>query len=255
MKGVVLAGGLGTRLSPLTLITNKHLLPVWDRPMIFYPLQTLAEAGIDEIMVIVSGPHSGDFIQILKNGEGFGLKKLVYGYQEKPDGGIADALAIAEDFSEGKPIAVILGDNTTDADISEQVKQFCNNHSKEPQAHLFLKQVENPENFGVAIFEQVATLGVKFSRIEEKPKDPKSNLAVTGLYLYDQFVFEFIRKCSPSERGELEITDVNNEYLRYGNVGYSELKCFWKDAGSFESLWQAGEYWRRKFWNGGQSEI
>jgi glucose-1-phosphate thymidylyltransferase len=249
MKGIVLAGGLGTRLAPLTLATNKHLLPVYDRPMVFYPIQTLVRAGVTEVMVVVSGPHSGDFIPILRNGEDLGCR-IYYGFQEKPNGGIADALGICEAFAGGGEICVILGDNTTDADISEQVKQFRKGQavSKIPQAHLFLRQVSDPHRFGVATLADSigGSAGGGVIKIVEKPAKPETNLAVTGLYLYDRNVFNLVKECEPSGRGELEITDVNNLYIERGIVTYSMLDGFWKDAGTFDSLFEAGEYWRNK---------
>lgn len=245
MKGIILAGGLGTRLYPLTWATNKHLLPVYDQPMIFYPIQTLVKAGIKEIMIVTGGPHAGHFIQVLKNGKNFGLKHLEFAYQESVDvngkkleGGIAHALALCEDFSDGQPLAVILGDNTTDADITDSVKNFRKG------ATVFLKKVPDPERFGVPVFDK--TNKKKITKIEEKPKSPKSDLAVVGLYLYDNQVFDMIRKIKPSDRGELEITDVNNEYLKLDMLNWSELKGFWKDAGTFESLFIASEHWRKK---------
>lgn len=253
MKGIILAGGLGTRLLPLTKITNKHLLPIYNKPMIYYPIQTLVKAGITEIMIIVSGPHAGDFIPLLKNGEEFGLKSLQFGYQWKPNGGIADALSIAKDFVGGQSCCVILGDNTTDADISEEIKEF--NYKKllltdcyVPRAHLFLKKVTDPERFGIA---EISSILDRFGNqtvvsIEEKPKQPKSNLAVTGVYLYSYDVFNYIEECSPSERGELEITDVNNKYLQHGSVSVSEIDGFWSDAGTFESLYRTNKYWAEK---------
>lgn len=242
MKGIILAGGLATRLYPLTKICNKHLLPIYSKPMIYYPIETLVGAGIMEVMVVVSGPHSGDFVPILKNGEEFGCK-IYYGYQEKPDGGIADALSICEGFADGDDICVILGDNTTDANISEEVKEFSNRRDvNEHRAHLFLREVSDASRFGVALLGSGPTV----LKIVEKPEKPISNLAVTGLYLYDEHIFNLIKKCKPSGRGELEITDVNNLYIENGVVTYSMLSGFWKDAGTFESLFEAGEYWRNK---------
>jgi len=234
MKGVVLAGGLGTRLYPLTHVTNKHLLPVYNKPMIFYPIETLVRAGIDEIMVVTGGPHAGHFLSILKNGKELGVKHLAYAYQEG-EGGIAAALSLARDFADGGNIAVILGDNTTDADISKEVKNFNDG------AMIFLKKVPDPKRYGVAVFDKD-----KIVRIEEKPKEPKSDLAVTGLYLYDNEVFEIITKCKPSARGELEITDVNNFYLQKGKLKWSFLEGFWSDAGTFESLYRSNSYWAEK---------
>jgi len=237
MKGVVLAGGLGTRLYPLTYATNKHLLPVYDKPMIFYPIHTLVRAGIDELMIVVGGPHAGDFIQVLRNGKELGVRHLEYAYQEK-EGGIADALRLCEDFADGGNIAVILGDNTTDADISQPVREFNKG------AMVFLRQVPDPERFGVPVFD--AQDPTKIIAIEEKPTHPKSSYAVTGLYLYDAQVFDFIRSIRPSNRGELEITDVNNAYVRLGQLRWAELNGFWTDAGTFESLFRANAYWAQK---------
>lgn len=237
MKGVVLAGGLGTRLFPLTFATNKHLLPIYDQPMIFYPLQTLVRAGIKEILVVTGGPHAGHFLRVLKNGEELGVKHLEYAYQ-RDEGGIADALSLAEDFADGGSIAVILGDNTTDADIGPAVKSFKNG------ALIFLKKVPDPQRFGVPVFDPKNKR--KIIRIEEKPRKPKSSYAVTGLYVYDHHVFDYTRKCSPSKRGELEITDVNNFYIQAGKMDWRVLKRFWSDAGTFESLFQSGGYWAKK---------
>ena len=238
MKGVILAGGLGTRLYPLTHVTNKHLLPIFDKPMIFYPIQTLVNAGITEVLLVTSGPHVGHFLGVLKNGKELGLKHLEYAYQEKPDGGIADALSLAENFADGDSVTVILGDNTTDADISEEVKNF------KEGALIFLKKVNDPKRFGVAVFDEKDP--GKVIGIEEKPQNPKSDMAVTGLYMYDSRVFGFIRDINPSGRGELEITDVNNSYIKEGNLRWSELKGYWSDAGTFNSLAEANNYWANK---------
>jgi len=235
MKGVILAGGLGTRLYPLTYSTNKHLLPIFDQPMIFYPIKTLVQAGIKEIMIVTSGPHSGHFINVLKNGKELGVKHLEYGYQDDALGGIADALSVCEDFADGGPLAVILGDNTTDANIAPAVKSFREG------AVIFLKKVTDPKRFGVPVFDRKDKK--KIIAIEEKPKKPKSFYAVTGLYLYDSQVFKFIKKCKPSKRGQLEITDVNNFYIREEKMKWYELKGFWSDAGTFESLFRANKYW------------
>ncbi|MDH7481551.1 MAG: sugar phosphate nucleotidyltransferase [Armatimonadota bacterium] len=235
MKGVVLAGGLGTRLYPLTYATNKHLLPVFDKPMIFYPIQTLVKAGITEVMVVTGGPHAGDFLSVLQNGEQLGLRHLEYAYQAK-EGGIAEALSLCEDFADGGSITVILGDNTTDADIGPAVRSF------KQGARIFLKRVPDPERFGVPVFGE----GGRIIAIEEKPKQPKSDFAVTGLYIYDSQVFEFIRKCKPSARGELEITDVNNLYIKAGQLDWVELEGFWSDAGTFESLYRTNKFWAEK---------
>lgn len=238
MKGVILAGGLATRLYPLTYATNKHLLPVYNKPMIFYPITTLVNAGIKEILIVVSGPHAGDFIAVLKNGKELGIKHLEYAYQENPKGGIADALSLAEDFADGGNITVILGDNTTDADISKPVKEF------KKGALIFLKKVPDPSRFGVPRFDPKNPK--KIIEIIEKPKNPPSEYAVTGLYIYDNQVFDFIRKCKPSWRGELEITDVNNFYIQKGELSWAELSGYWLDAGTFESLFAANLYWAKK---------
>lgn len=234
-----MAGGLGTRLYPLTFATNKHLLPVFDKPMIFYPIATLVKAGIKEILIVVSGPHAGSFISVLKNGKELGVEHLEYAYQERADGGIADALLLAEDFADGGNITVILGDNTTDADITAATTNF-----KEGTL-LFLKKIEKKEKltrFGVPVFDSSG----KIKMIEEKPKTPKSDYAVTGLYIYDKHVFNYIRDCKPSWRDELEITDVNNQYIKHSQVSWVELKGFWSDAGTFETLYIANKYWAEK---------
>ena len=237
MKGVVLAGGLGSRLSPLTYATNKHLLPVYDQPMIFYPIRTLVQAGITEVIVVTGGPHAGDFIRVLKNGKELGLTHLEYAYQEH-EGGIAEALSLCEDFGDGGDIAVILGDNTTDADISEAVQSF------DGGAMVFLREVPDPERFGVPVFDPNDPS--KIIAIEEKPAEPSSMYAVTGLYLYDNKVFEYIRRTKPSGRGELEITDVNNMYIKAGALRWSRLDGFWSDAGTFESLFRSSAYWAQR---------
>jgi len=240
MKGVILAGGLGTRLYPLTYATNKHLLPVYDKPMIYYPIQTLVKAGIRDIMIVVSGPYSGHFIHVLKNGKDFGVEHLEYAYQERPDGGIADALSIAEDFSDNQPITVILGDNTTDADISSSVHDF------KEGGMVFLKKVIDPKRFGVPRFDPKDPS--KIIEIIEKPKDPPSNFAVTGLYIYDNKVFDFVKKCDPNYigRGELEITEVNNYYLKENVLRWAELNGYWLDAGTFDTLYAASSHWAQK---------
>ena len=236
-----MAGGLGTRLYPLTHATNKHLLPVYNSPMIFYPIRTLVSAGIDEILIVTSGPHAGHFIRVLKNGKELGVRHLEYAYQEKPNGGIADALLIGEDFADNDSLTVILGDNTTDADISSQVAAFREG------ATVFLKKINNKEQirrFGVAVFDKEHP--DKINAIEEKPKIPKSEFAATGLYIYDKKVFDHIRSCRPSARGEIEITDVNNIYIRKKMLQWVELKGFWSDAGTFETLYRANVYWANK---------
>ena len=238
MKGVILAGGLGTRLNPLTSVTNKHLLPVYDRPMIYYPINTLVSAGITDILIVTSGPHVGHFLGVLKNGKELGVSHIEYAYQEKPNGGIADALSLAESFADNGSIAVILGDNTTDADISEDVKNFSNG------ALLFLKKVPDPQRFGVPEFDSEDP--EKVVNIIEKPENPPNNYAVSGLYLYDNKVFDYIKNIEPSERGELEITDVNNCYVNDNNLKWTELKGYWTDAGTFDSLYRANQYWAEK---------
>ncbi len=234
MKGVILAGGLGTRLRPLTYVTNKHLLPVYDKPMVYYPIDTLVRAGIDEIMLVVGGPFAGDFIRVIKNGESFGLKHIEYAYQEG-EGGIADALKLARSFADGDNLAVILGDNCTDADISKEVSEFSGG------ATIFLKKVGDPQRFGV-----VSIVDGEITRITEKPQNPETNLAVTGLYLYDSTVFNKIEQIRPSARGELEITDINNLYLAEGKLKWSTLEGYWSDAGTFKTLAEVNHYWARK---------
>ncbi len=237
MKGVILAGGLGTRLYPLTKVTNKHLLPVYDKPMIFYPIETLVKAGIKDIMVVTGGPHCGHFLSILKNGHELGIKHLEYAYQEN-EGGIADALALAKDFAEGDSVAVILGDNTSDADILEPVQNFRKG------ALIFLKEVSDPERFGIVTFDPSDKS--KIINITEKPKVPDSNMAVTGVYIYDNQVFDFINATIPSGRGELEITDVNNKYIKKGQLTWCELKGYWRDSGTFDTLLESNNYWAKK---------
>ena len=230
MKGIVLAGGTGSRLFPLTKITNKHLLPIYDRPMIYYPIQTLVDAGVRDIMIVTGGRNSGDFLRLLANGKEFGLKHINYTYQEG-EGGIADALGLCEHFADGQKICVVLGDNIIEQDIREAAEKF---QAQEAGAHILLKEVQDAERFGVA-----EVSGGKVLGIEEKPKRPKSNLAVTGIYMYDASVFDKIRTLVPSRRGELEITDVNNAYIEEGTMTFSYLKGWWTDAGTFESLLRA----------------
>jgi glucose-1-phosphate thymidylyltransferase len=230
LKGVVLAGGTGSRLFPLTKITNKHLLPIYDKPMIFYPIQTLVDAGIKEILIVTGGRNSGDFLRLLANGREFGLKHLDYTYQEG-EGGIADALALAEHFADGKSICVILGDNLIEGNIRQAAEDF---RAQGVGAKILLKQVQDAERFGVAELRDGRIVG-----IEEKPKRPKSNYAVTGIYMYDRTVFDKVRTLVPSGRGELEITDVNNAYIREGTMAYAHLEGWWTDAGTFESLLRA----------------
>jgi glucose-1-phosphate thymidylyltransferase len=230
MKGVVLAGGTGSRLNPLTRVTNKHLLPVYDRPMVYYPIQTLVNAGIEEILLVTGGKNSGDFLRLLGNGREFGLKHLNYTYQEG-EGGIADALALAEYWASGEPICVILGDNIIESNICEAVEKY----KKQKQgAKILLKEVSDAQRFGVAEIHDDRVVG-----IEEKPIVPKSNYAVVGIYLYDATVFQKIRRLKPSGRGELEITDVNNFYVEEAAMTFETLEGWWTDAGTFESLLRA----------------
>jgi glucose-1-phosphate thymidylyltransferase len=231
MKGIVLAGGLGTRLSPLTKVTNKHLLPVYDKPMVMYPIECLRNAGITDVLVVTGGKFAGAFVELLGNGKKVGLRKLSFAYQEG-EGGIADALALAEDFADGGKIAVILGDNIIEGNIAGSVAAF---EKQEKGARILLKEVTDPHRFGVATMGP----GGKVMKIVEKPKVPESNLAVVGIYMYDSQVFEIIRPLKPSERGELEITDVNNKYIQQGTMTAEVLQGWWTDAGTFESLYRA----------------
>jgi glucose-1-phosphate thymidylyltransferase len=231
MKGVILAGGLGTRLHPLTKITNKHLLPVYDKPMIYYPLQTLVSSGVTDILIVTGGPWAGEFLSLLGNGKEFGLKHLNYTYQSG-EGGIADALSLAEHFAADQPILLMLGDNFLEKPIKSAVDEFRANPRG---AKIFCTRVEHPEWYGV-----VELAGDRVARIVEKPKEPKSNLVAIGVYMYDNSVFEKIRKIEPSARGELEITDVNNLYLRDGQLRYDIIDGWWADAGeSFEMYLKA----------------
>lgn len=230
MKGIILAGGLGTRLQPMTRITNKHLLPVFDRPMIYYPLQCLINAGIRDIMIVTGGNHAGDFLRLLKNGREFGLDHLNYTYQEG-EGGIAEALGLCEHFSEGEPVCVVLGDNLIERNIVGSVERF---RAQGRGAKIILKEVPDPERFGVAVLADD-----RVEKIVEKPSTPPSNLAVTGIYMYDARVFEIITTLKPSDRGELEITDVNNQYAEWGELSYEMLDGWWTDAGTIESLYRA----------------
>jgi len=227
MRGVVLAGGLGTRLLPLTKVTNKHLLPVFNRPMIYYPIQALANAGIDEIMLVTGGNSAGDFLKLLGNGKEFGLKRLNYTYQEG-EGGIADALRLAEHFADGEPVCVVLGDNIIEGNIAAAARGF---REQRKGAKILLKEVKDPQRFGVPVLQ-----GSRVLRIEEKPVNPASPYAVTGIYFYDAEVFDVIKTLKPSGRGELEITDVNNAYIRAGTLTWDVLEGWWTDAGTIESL-------------------
>jgi glucose-1-phosphate thymidylyltransferase len=231
LKGVILAGGLGKRLYPLTKITNKHLLPVFSKPMIYYPLQTLVDAGIEDILIVTGGLNAGDFLRLLGNGAEFGLKHINYTYQEG-EGGIADALNLARHFAGDDKIVVILGDNIIEKGIKKTVDDF---RHQPKGAKILLKKVEDPGRFGVAELK-----GKKIAGIEEKPKKPKSDFGVTGIYIYDSQVFDIIRTLKPSRRGELEITDVNNAYIKKGELTYDILNGWWTDAGTFESLLRAG---------------
>jgi glucose-1-phosphate thymidylyltransferase len=232
MKGVILAGGLGTRLYPLTKVTNKHLLPVYDKPMIYYPIQTLINAGIDDILIVTGGNNAGDFLKLLGNGKEFGLKHINYTYQEG-EGGIAEALGLAEFFASGEKICVVLGDNIIEKNIRKAVENF---RRQKEGAKILFKEVLDPQRFGVPELK-----GDRIVRIEEKPKSPKSHYAVIGIYLFDQEVFNFIKPLKPSDRGELEITDVNNQYIEKGLMTWDILEGWWTDAGTFESLLHANQ--------------
>jgi len=232
MKGVVLAGGLGTRLAPLTRVTNKHLLPVYRKPMIYYPIEKLVKAGLQEIMVVTGGPFAGDFLKLLGNGREFGLKEIHYTYQEG-EGGIAEALGLTENFVEGDRVCVILGDNIFSAEIGRGVEEFMKQKSG---AKIFLQEVDDPGRFGVAELKGKNVIG-----IEEKPKKPKSKYAVTGIYMYDNEVYSIVKTLKPSGRGELEITDVNNAYVKRGTLTCEILDGWWTDAGTFESLYRANK--------------
>ncbi|MFP4191077.1 MAG: sugar phosphate nucleotidyltransferase [Candidatus Hydrogenedentota bacterium] len=227
MKGVVLAGGLGTRLAPLTRVTNKHLLPVYNKPMIFYPIQTLVDAGVTEIMIVTGGNNAGEFLRLIGNGEEFGLRHMNYTYQKK-EGGIAEALALAKHFVGHDKVVVILGDNFMQGSIRQATEDFAN---QAEGAKIFLKEVDAPEEFGVAVLD-----GDKVTEIIEKPETPPTNYAVIGIYMYDARVFDICETLKPSGRGELEITDVNNDYIRRGVMTYEFIDGWWADCGSFEAL-------------------
>jgi len=245
MKGVVLAGGSGSRLYPLTKITNKHLLPIYNKPMIYYPIQTLVDAGINDILIVTGGRNAGDFLRLLANGKEFGLTHLDFTYQEG-EGGIAEALSLAAHFADGKPLCVILGDNIIEGSIRGAVEAF---KQQERGARILLKDVEDAERFGVAEIRDGRIVG-----IEEKPKRPKSNHAVIGIYMYDETVFEKVKTLVPSNRGELEITDVNNAYIREGSMAFSRLEGWWTDAGTFESLLRATNLVAQSGRNQGEAE-
>jgi glucose-1-phosphate thymidylyltransferase len=230
VKGIVLAGGLGSRLRPLTAVTNKHLLPVYSKPMIYYPIQTLVNAGVADIMIVTGGNSAGDFLKLLGNGKTFGLKHLNYAYQEG-EGGIADALSLCEHFAAGEPICVVLGDNIIEGNIRAAASAY---RAQGRGAKILLKQVPDPERFGVPVLD-----GPRVVRIEEKPAAPQSAYAVIGIYMYDREVFDIVRTLKPSGRGELEITDVNNAYIERDEMTWDELEGWWTDAGTFESLQRA----------------
>ena len=236
-KGIILAGGLGSRLLPLTKITNKHLLPIYDKPMIYYPLNLLVEAGIKDILIVTGGNHAGEFMKLLGDGREFGLNHINYAYQDG-EGGIAQALGLAQHFAKGQKIVVVLGDNIFEHSIKDHINRF---HKQRSGARVLLKKVSDPERFGVATMK-----GNKISSIEEKPKNPKSDLAVTGIYMYDETVFEIIKTLKPSKRGELEITDVNNAYIRKNELEYDVLSGWWTDSGTFESLLRANQLVAKK---------
>ena len=230
MRGVVLAGGLGTRLDPLTRIVNKHLLPVYDKPMIYYPIQALVNAGIEDILIVTGGQNAGDFLRLLGNGKEFGLKHIDYTYQDG-EGGIAEALELARHFSRGEKLCVILGDNLIEKNIAQAAEDFRN---QERGAKILLKQVPDPKRFGVPEID-----GDRILSIAEKPSEPKSNYAVTGIYMFDGTVFDKIERLERSDRGELEITDVNNQFIKEGTMTWGELDGWWTDAGTIESLLRA----------------
>ena len=227
MKGIVLAGGLGTRLNPLTKVTNKHLLPIYNKPMIYYPIECMVDAGIRDILIVTGGKNAGDFLRLLGNGKQFGLNHINYTYQEG-EGGIAEALSLAEFFADQSPICVVLGDNIVERSIASYVENFKKQGSG---ARILLKEVADPQRFGVPEIQDGRIL-----RIDEKPKNPASTYAVTGIYMYDPEVFKIIKTLKPSDRGELEITDVNNAYIAQGSMHYDILDGWWTDAGTFESL-------------------
>ena len=250
MKGVILAGGLGTRLRPLTLVTNKHLLPVYDKPMIYYPIECLLNAGISDVLIVTGGEHAGDFLKLLKNGKHLGVRHLEYAYQEG-EGGIADALKLAEDFADGEKICVILGDNIIEKNIRRAAGDFFTQRSG---AKLLLKEVPDPARFGVVRFEGEGA-DRRIVEIIEKPKSPPSNCAVIGVYFYDADVFEVCQSLKPSGRGELEITDVNNYYLKRGDLTHEILDGWWTDAGTFESLYRAADFVARGGANHGDQPV
>ncbi len=236
MKGIVLAGGLGSRLAPLTEITNKHLLPVYNKPMVYYPIETLVRSGVRDIMIVTGGDSAGHFLKLLGNGSMFGLKDLYYTYQ-RGEGGIAEALALTEHFADGESVMVVLGDNIIQDNMTAFAQKF---KQQKKGARIFLKEVKDPERFGVPCFKSG-----RIVKIEEKPKKPKSHFAVTGVYMYDAHVFDIIKTLKPSRRGELEISDVNNRYIQEGSLEYDTLSGYWTDAGTFESLYHASTLVKR----------
>jgi len=246
MKGIVLAGGIGSRLYPLTRVTNKHLLPVYDKPMIFYPLQTLVDAGIRDILIVTGGQNAGDFLRLLQNGKEFGLQQLSFAYQEG-ESGIADALRLAEPWAKHDKICVVLGDNIIEGDIRDAANGF---QQQDKGAMVLLKDVPDPERFGVPVFEEG-----RIVRIEEKPRKPLSSYAVIGIYFYDGTVFDRIRGLKPSGRGEYEITDINNSYIAEGTLRHTLLDGWWTDAGTFESLWHASNMVREKVLRNAQEPV
>jgi glucose-1-phosphate thymidylyltransferase len=246
MKGIVLAGGIGSRLHPLTRVTNKHLLPVYDKPMIYYPLQTLLDAGIDNILIVTGGNSAGDFLRLLRNGKDFGLRQLNFAYQEG-EGGIADALRLAEPFAAGERVCVVLGDNIIEGSILAAKEKF---EKQERGAKILLKEVPDPERFGVPVFENGCII-----RIDEKPAVPASSYAVIGIYFYDSTVFARIGALKPSDRQEYEITDVNNSYLIEGTLTHDIVEGWWTDAGTFESLWRAGNLVRENVTAGAEKAL
>jgi len=236
IKGVILCGGLGKRLEPLTRITNKHLLPIYNKPMVYYPIQTLVEAGIKDIMIVTGGNNAGDFLRLIGNGQEFGLRHINYTYQ-RGEGGIAEALSLTEHFVDRRKVVVILGDNLIGGSIRKYVEKF---KLQDSGARILLKEVNDPERFGVAEIKNGKILS-----IEEKPKTPKSNYVVTGIYMYDEKVFDIVKTLKPSGRGEMEITDVNNAYLKAGQLYYDVLNGWWTDCGLPETLYRAATLARK----------
>ncbi len=249
MKGVVLAGGTGSRLHPLTRVTNKHLLPVYDKPMIYYPVQTLVDAGIRDILIVTGGNNAGDFLRLMRNGRDFGLEHLNFAYQEG-SGGIADALRLAQKFIGDDSVCVILGDNILEGSVLAAREAF---EAQGEGALILLKEVSDPQRFGVPEFADddssvsiVKRMVKRIVKIEEKPEHPKSSYAVIGVYFYDATVFDRIGRLAPSGRNEYEITDVNNSYLADGKLHHAMIDGWWTDAGTFESLWHASDLARQK---------